>query len=68
PRAASASVSPHYLTHPDRRPGRYVARWNLVVPPEFLAASWDEREGEFGAGLGAADGAAGARDSTQIPV
>jgi predicted transcriptional regulator of viral defense system len=41
-------AGPHYLTHPDRRPGKYIARWRLVVPIRFLARSWDEGEGEFG--------------------
>jgi predicted transcriptional regulator of viral defense system len=27
---------PHYLSRGNRRPGRLVAGWNLVVPPEVL--------------------------------
>lgn len=51
--------SPYYLAPSDRQSGRagepgrrgkFVARWNLVVPPAFLAGSWDEAEGEFSAG------------------
>ena len=33
---------PHYLDRRRREPGRLIARWNLVVPPEVLSRSWEE--------------------------
>jgi predicted transcriptional regulator of viral defense system len=33
---------PRYLDRGKREPGRLIARWNLVVPPEVLARSWGE--------------------------
>lgn len=33
---------PHYLSRDDRRSGRLVAGWNLVVPPEVLERRWQE--------------------------
>lgn len=33
---------PHYLVSGRRRPGRFVAAWNLVVPVEVLERSWGE--------------------------
>lgn len=31
---------PHYLDRDRRHSGRFVADWNLVVPPEMLARDW----------------------------
>ncbi len=33
---------PHYLSRGDRRSGKLVAGWNLVVPPEVLEGRWEE--------------------------
>jgi predicted transcriptional regulator of viral defense system len=33
---------PHYLSRSDRKPGRLVAEWNLVVPEEVLERRWQE--------------------------
>lgn len=33
---------PHYFSRSDRRSGKLVAGWNLVVPPEILERSWQE--------------------------
>lgn len=33
---------PHYLSRGDRRSGKLVAGWNLVVPPEVLERRWQE--------------------------
>lgn len=38
---ALAPRGPRYLD-PKRAPGRLVARWNLVVPPQVLERSWQE--------------------------
>jgi predicted transcriptional regulator of viral defense system len=33
---------PHYLSRGNRRSGKLVAGWNLVVPPEVLERRWQE--------------------------
>ena len=33
---------PHYFSRGDRRSGKVVAGWNLVVPPEILERRWQE--------------------------
>lgn len=33
---------PHYLERNGRKPGRFVAAWNLVVPASVLERSWQE--------------------------
>jgi predicted transcriptional regulator of viral defense system len=33
---------PHYLNRAERRPGRLVSEWNLVVPREVLERTWAE--------------------------
>ena len=33
---------PHYMMRTSRKPGRLVAKWNLVVPVEILNRSWQE--------------------------
>ena len=33
---------PHYLSRGDRRSGKLVSGWNLVVPPEVLERRWQE--------------------------
>lgn len=34
--------SPHYLDRSNRKGGRFVADWNLVVPPAVYDRSWEE--------------------------
>lgn len=34
--------SPHYLDRTKRTPGRLVSNWNLIVPQEVFARSWEE--------------------------
>jgi predicted transcriptional regulator of viral defense system len=34
--------APHYMIRRDRKQGRFVAEWNLVVPQEILRRSWGE--------------------------
>ncbi|HFD31336.1 MAG TPA: hypothetical protein ENJ28_01290 [Gammaproteobacteria bacterium] len=41
----SAIIAPqktHYLEDSNREPGKLVADWNLVLPFELIAQSWDE--------------------------
>ena len=33
---------PHYMVHNGRRSGRFMKKWNLVVPPEILERRWEE--------------------------
>ena len=33
---------PHYMDRTSRQPGRLVAEWNLMVPDDVLARSWEE--------------------------
>lgn len=33
---------PHYMERSRRKAGRFVAAWNLVVPPEVYDRSWEE--------------------------
>ena len=33
---------PHYLDHSKRKSGRFVSKWNLVVPREVLERTWAE--------------------------
>lgn len=35
-------LHPHYLERTKRKPGRFVAIWNLVVPEEIVNRSWEE--------------------------
>ncbi len=35
-------LRPHYLERSRRKPGRFVATWNLVVPEEIFSRSWGE--------------------------
>ncbi len=35
-------VKPHYMVHKGRTAGRFLKRWNLVVPPEILERRWEE--------------------------
>lgn len=37
-----APRTPHYLSRGSRRPGKLVAGWNLVVPPEVIDRRWQE--------------------------
>ncbi len=50
--------SPVYFD-PARRPGRFLAAWNLVIPQDVLDRSWEEpyeqELDEFGGGGGGGD-------------
>ena len=35
--------NPHYMVRKERKRGRLVAGWNLVVPEEILERSWEEQ-------------------------
>ncbi len=34
--------NPHYMVHNGRKPGRFMKKWNLVVPLEILERRWEE--------------------------
>jgi predicted transcriptional regulator of viral defense system len=36
-------LHPHYMVRTKRKPGRFVATWNLVVPEEIVNRSWEEQ-------------------------
>lgn len=33
---------PHYLERSRRQPGKFIPKWNLIIPPEILSKSWEE--------------------------
>jgi predicted transcriptional regulator of viral defense system len=35
-------AKPHYMVHNGRKAGRFLKKWNLVVPPEILERRWEE--------------------------
>jgi predicted transcriptional regulator of viral defense system len=35
-------AQPHYMVHKERKSGRFMKRWNLVVPEEILERRWEE--------------------------
>jgi len=35
-------AKPHYMVHKGREAGRFMKRWNLVVPEEILERRWEE--------------------------
>lgn len=42
PLRARRPRNPHYLVRGNRKSGRLVSDWNLVVPVEVLERSWAE--------------------------
>lgn len=42
PLLAHRPRSPHYMVRREREPGRYVSRWNLVVPEAIANRTWEE--------------------------
>ncbi|MFH1538217.1 MAG: transcriptional regulator [bacterium] len=34
-------IKPHYVARSDKKPGRFVSRWNLVVPAEIIDRTWE---------------------------